>query len=46
MFVTGWADYLHQRLRGTLSDLELEAQLREHLQPGEAPAVQHFIAER
>jgi len=43
--VTSWADYLHQRARGTLADQALEEQLRTHLQPGEAPATQHYIAE-
>ena len=44
--VTSWADYLHQRARATLADQELEAQVRGFLQPGEAPTMQHFIAER
>lgn len=44
--VTSWAGYLHQRARSTLADLELEAQLRAYLRPGEVPTVQHFIAER
>lgn len=44
--VTSWADYLHQRARATVADQELEARLREHLQPGEVPQVQHYIAER
>jgi MFS family permease len=44
--VTSWADYLHQRARGTLADQELEAQLRTHLLPDEAPTMQHYIAER
>lgn len=44
--VTSWADYLHQRARATVADQELEARLREHLQPGEQPQVQHYIAER
>jgi len=44
--VTSWADYLHQRARGTLADLEIEAQLRTYLRPGELPSTQHFIAER
>lgn len=43
--VTSWADYLHQRARGTLADLQLEERLREHLLPGEAPSTQHYIAE-
>ncbi len=44
--VTSWADYLHQRARGTLADQQLEARLREHLAPGEVPVLQHYIAER
>lgn len=44
--VTSWADYLHQRARGTLADQDIEAGLREYLQPGEAPVTQHYIAER
>ena len=44
--VTSWADYLHQRSRATLADQALEAQLREHLAAGEAPTMQHYIAER
>jgi MFS family permease len=44
--VTSWADYLRQRARLTLADLELEQALREHLRPGEQPQVQHYIAER
>ena len=44
--VTSWADYLHQRARGTLADQEIEAQLRGYLLPGEVPLTQHYIAER
>ncbi len=44
--VTSWADYLHQRARATLADQELEVQLRRHLLAGEAPSMQHYIAER
>jgi len=44
--VTSWADYLHQRARGTLADQQIEAGLREHLQHGEVPSLQHYIAER
>ena len=44
--VTSWADYLHQRARGTLADQALEAHLLEHLLPGEVPSMQHYIAER
>ncbi len=44
--VTSWADYLHQRARGTLADQELEAQVRAFLMPGEAVTMQHYIAER
>jgi hypothetical protein len=44
--VTSWADYLHQRARGTLADQQIEAGLRAHLQDGEVPSVQHYIAER
>jgi hypothetical protein len=43
--VTSWADYLHQRVRATLADQELEGRLRDFLQPGEAPSIQHYIAE-
>ena len=43
--VTSWADYLHQRARGTLADQELEARLRAHLQAGDVPVAQHYIAE-
>jgi MFS family permease len=44
--VTSWADYLHQRARATLADQELEARLREHLEPGDVPNPHHYIAER
>jgi MFS family permease len=44
--VTSWADYLHQRARGTLADQEIEARLHAYLRPGEAPSMQHYIAER
>ncbi|MBE0546654.1 MAG: MFS transporter, partial [Rubrivivax sp.] len=44
--VTSWADYLHQRARGTLAEQEIEAQLRGFLLPGEVPSTQHYIAER
>ena len=44
--VTSWADYLHQRARGTLADQQLEESLRAHLLPGEATSTQHYIAER
>jgi hypothetical protein len=44
--VTSWADYLHQRSRFTLADHELEARVREHLEPGSEPVVEHYIAER
>jgi MFS family permease len=44
--VTSWADYLHQRTRGTLADQQLEARLLSHLQPGTAPETQHYIAVR
>ena len=44
--VTSWADYLHQRARATLADGDLEAVLLKHLQPGETPSLQHYIAER
>ena len=43
--VASWADYLHQRARATLADQELEARVREFLQPGETPTAQHYIAE-
>lgn len=44
--VTSWAAYLHQRSRATLADQELEAQMLPHLHGGEAPTMQHYIAER
>ncbi|MBL8307689.1 MAG: MFS transporter [Rubrivivax sp.] len=44
--VASWADYLHQRARATLADQALEAALLPHLQPGAAPQLSHFIAER
>jgi MFS family permease len=44
--VTSWADYLHQRARGTLADQELEAQVRTFVLPGEPVTMQHYIAER
>jgi MFS family permease len=44
--VTSWADYLHQRARATLADQELEAKLREHLEPGDVSIPHHYIAER
>jgi MFS family permease len=44
--VTSWADYLRQRTRATLADRQLEAQLAPYLADGEAPRVQHYIAER
>ena len=44
--VTSWADYLHQRARATLADQDLEARLREHLEPGDTPNPHHYIAER
>ncbi len=44
--VTRWADYLHQRARGTVADQALEAQLLDYLLPGETPTMQHYIAER
>jgi MFS family permease len=44
--VTSWADYLHQRARGTLADQELEAQVRAFVLPGEVVTMQHYIAER
>lgn len=44
--VRNWADYLHQRARATLADQEIETQLREYLEPGDVPQVQHYIAER
>ena len=44
--VTSWAEYLHQRARATLADLEIEAGLRVYLVPGHEPETQHYIAER
>ena len=44
--ITRWADYLHQRARGTVADQSIEARLRAMLAPGEAVQMQHFIAER
>jgi hypothetical protein len=43
--VTSWADYLHQRARGTVADQEIEAGLRAFLLPGDEPTAQHYIAE-
>ncbi len=43
--VTSWADYLHQRSRATLADQELEAAVREHLDPDAPATTQHYIAE-
>lgn len=44
--VTSWADYLHQRSRATLADREIEERLLAFLLPGEAPQVEHYVAER
>lgn len=44
--VDSWADYLHQRARATLADVELELRVREFLQEGETVRMQHYIAER
>ncbi|MDP2006266.1 MAG: MFS transporter [Rubrivivax sp.] len=44
--VTRWADYLHQRARGTLAEQQIEARLHGHLQAGTVPETQHYIAER
>lgn len=44
--VASWAEYLHQRARATLADQEVEARVREFLQPGEPVTMQHYIAER
>ena len=44
--ITRWADYLHQRARGTVADQSIETRLREMLAPGEVVQMQHFIAER
>ena len=44
--VTSWADYLHQRARGTVADQQIEERLRAYLRPGTLPVVQHYIAER
>jgi len=44
--VTSWADYLHQRSRATVADLELEARVRAFLLPGEVATTQHYVAER
>ncbi|WP_374666216.1 MFS transporter [Ramlibacter sp.] len=44
--VASWADYLHQRARATMADQQLEAQVREFLQPGEQVVMQHYLAER
>jgi MFS family permease len=44
--VTSWADYLHQRSRATVADLELEVRVRAFLLPGEVATTQHYVAER
>lgn len=44
--VTSWAGYRHQRARATMADQALEDQLREYLLPGEAPQIEHYMAER
>jgi len=44
--VTSWADYLHQRSRATLADIEIEARVRAFMPEGEAVTMQHYIAER
>jgi len=44
--VSSWADYLHQRARSTLADQALEAEVRQHLAPGESVHMSHYIAER
>jgi len=44
--VTSWADYLHQRSRATVADLEVEATVRGFRAAGEVPVVQRYIAER
>ncbi len=44
--VQSWIDYLHQRSRQTLADLELEASLRAHLSEGSAIETRHYLAER
>ena len=44
--VTSWAAYLHQRVRATQADQEIESHLRTFLLPGESVSMQHYIAER
>ena len=44
--VTSWADYLHQRARATVADMEVETRVRAFVVAGETVSVQHFIAER
>ncbi|MDB5897015.1 MAG: transporter [Ramlibacter sp.] len=44
--VASWADYLHQRSRGTLADQELEARVREFLRADQPVTTQRYIAER
>ena len=44
--VTSWADYLHQRARGTLADQEIEARVRAFTLEGVPVTMQHYIAER
>jgi MFS family permease len=44
--VASWAEYLHQRARGTLADQEVESRVREFLREGEPVVTQHYIAER
>ena len=43
--VTSWADYLHQRSRGTLADQELETKVRAFQLEGVPVKMQHFLAE-
>jgi MFS family permease len=44
--VTSWADYLHQRARGTMADHDLEAHVRAFQLEGVPVTMQHYLAER
>ena len=44
--ITRWADYLHQRARGTVADQAIEARVHALVLPGEPVVMQHYIAER
>jgi MFS family permease len=44
--VTSWAEYLHQRSRTTITDHDIENQVRQYLLPGESVTLHHYLAER